>query len=233
MRSVAKAFGSGLAWPSVLCVLLIVPVVLMTGGLNWPQAWVLLATVGLFSVCSSVALSVWRPASFKVRQSGLVVAPEEKQPLIDAIGSVSYIGFIIGWCAFIPVDVFNLHLLPSPGPVLSLVGILGLVVGQTIAFLAVWQNEFAAPTIHEQPEQRVIDTGIYGWVRHPLYAGNLVFFAGTAAWLGSVVALMGVLVMLGATLARIVIEERFLRSKLPDYGDYVRRVRGRLIPFIL
>ena len=63
--------------------------------------------------------------------------------------------------------------------------------------------------------------------------GNLLLFAGAALWLGSTAALIGVSVHLAATLARIRIEEAFLRENLPDYAAYAARVRARLIPFVV
>jgi protein-S-isoprenylcysteine O-methyltransferase Ste14 len=104
-----------------------------------------------------------------------------------------------------------------------------------IAQLAIAQNRYAAPTIHDQSAegQQVIDTGLYGVVRHPLYAGLLLVYPGAALWLGSSAAAVASLGFLAMTLARIVIEERWLREHLPDYAAYARRVRGRLIPYLL
>jgi protein-S-isoprenylcysteine O-methyltransferase Ste14 len=95
------------------------------------------------------------------------------------------------------------------------------------------RNQFAAPTIHDQAGQQVIDSGIYGLIRHPLYAGNLMLFAGGALWLGSTAAALATVAQLCATLWRIGMEEAYLRRTLPAYADYARRVRARLIPFVI
>ena len=79
----------------------------------------------------------------------------------------------------------------------------------------------------------MVDTGVYRLIRHPIYAGNLLICGGMALWLGSYAALAGVSVLLVATVGRIVIEEAHLRANLPGYGDYAKRVRGRLIPFLI
>lgn len=140
-----------------------------------------------------------------------------------------------GWFAFIPADVFWLKLLPPPGPALVALGAVATVVGAGMAMLAVAQNRFAAPTVQDQlgEGQQVIQHGLYGVIRHPLYAGNLLAFAGAALWLGSTAALFGVMGMFGFTLARMHVEETWLRANLPGYMDYARRVRGRLIPYVL
>jgi protein-S-isoprenylcysteine O-methyltransferase Ste14 len=101
--------------------------------------------------------------------------------------------------------------------------------------LAVAQNRYAAPTVQDQSGlgQEVVDTGLYGLIRHPLYAGNLLSWAGASLWLGSTAALLGVLGLVLFTVARIAVEEAELRRTLPGYEAYARRVRARLIPFLV
>ena len=79
----------------------------------------------------------------------------------------------------------------------------------------------------------MIQSGLYGVVRQPLYAGLLLVYPGTALWLGSYAAALASVGFLVMTLARIVIEERYLRKQLPGYADYATRVRARLVPMIL
>jgi protein-S-isoprenylcysteine O-methyltransferase Ste14 len=201
----------------------------------WPRAWVFLAVYGALSLGGSATLAVVRPASFQVRQQGLVAAKEKGQPLIDAVGSVFYALCIMAWLAFVPIDVFRLRLLPEPIGAISAVGAVLAVAGLTVSYLAIAQNQFAARTIHDQTQdgQRVIETGLYGVVRHPFYAGALLFYAGAALWLGTYAALIAASGFLFMTLARIVIEEAYLRRTLPAYAGYARRVRGRLVPYLL
>lgn len=208
---------------------------LVCGVWVWPRAWAFLAAFGVLSVLGSATLAVARPASFQVRQQGLVAAAEKRQPLIDAVGSVFYALCILAWFAFIPVDVFRLRLLPPPNDAVSAAGAVAAIVGVIISHAAIAQNRFAARTIHDQrPDgQHVIDTGLYGVVRHPFYAGALLVYAGVALWLGSVAALIGASGFLVLTLARILVEEAYLRRILPEYAGYARRVRGRLIPYLL
>lgn len=201
----------------------------------WPRAWGFLAVYTALSVGGSVTLAVARPASFQVRQQGLVAAKQRRQPLIDVVGSVAYALCILGWFIFIPLDVFRLRLLAPPIAALSDAGGAMAIAGVIVMYTAIGQNQFAARTIHDQrPDgQRVIDTGLYAVVRHPFYAGALLFYAGAALWLASLAALVAVSGFLVLTLARIVIEEAYLRQTLPAYAGYARRVRGRLIPYLL
>lgn len=211
--------------------LLLVPAALASGGdWVWPRALWFLAVLAVMSVVGNVALATLRPANFETRKA----RPTQKQPLIDVIGLIGYLGYVVGWVLFLSLDARVWHLLPAPPAWLSAAGGLLAIIGSLVSSLAVWHNAFASPNIEDQADrgQHVVDTGIYGLIRHPLYAGNLLLFAGAALWLGSTAALIGVSVHLVATLARIRIEEAFLRENLPDYAAYASRVRARLIPFV-
>ena len=67
--------------------------------------------------------------------------------------------------------------------------------------------------MQKHSDQTVVNTGLYGVVRHPLYTGNLLFFAGIALWIGSLAGLLGVAVIFAATVARIFVEERHLARR--------------------
>jgi protein-S-isoprenylcysteine O-methyltransferase Ste14 len=218
-----------------MTLLLLLPAGMVCGVWSWPRAWWFLAAFGVLSLAGSITLAVARPASFKVRQQGVVAPREKRQPLIDAVGSVFYALCIAAWLACIPVDVFRLRLLPAPAGPISAGGGLAAMAGLVIAYVAIAQNRFAAPTIHDQTQdgQRVIDTGLYAIVRHPFYAGMLLIYGGSALWLGSYAALICASAFLILTLARILIEEAYLRQALPSYAGYARRVRSRLIPYLL
>jgi protein-S-isoprenylcysteine O-methyltransferase Ste14 len=231
-----RAVVAGLVWVVVMAGLLLIPAArLSETGWRWPAALAFLAVYGGVSVLGTVMLAIFRPASFKVRMQGLVAKREQKQPLIDAVGTLAYVAYLAAWIVFIPFDVFRLHLLAAPSGWLRIVGGLAGLIGLAVGILAVAQNEFAAPTVQDQSSsgQRVVDHGLYGVIRHPLYAGNLLTFAGMALWLGSTAALVGTLGLVLFTAARIAVEEQELRRTLAGYDDYARRVRSRLIPFVI
>lgn len=230
-----KALISAIVSTLVLAALLLVPAGLMAGQWAWPRGLWAIAILGGGGLVAQVALAIWRPASFDVRMQPPLARREQRQPWLDAVGLIVYLSFLVAWAVFIAWDVFRLQLTPAPSFAVSSLGLAAMFAGQVISYGAVWQNAFAAPTVHDQSAegQKVIETGIYGVVRHPLYAGNLLTFSGLAVWLQSYPALGGVGIMLAFTLARIVIEERDLRHRLPAYGAYARRVRARLIPFIV
>ncbi len=100
--------------------------------------------------------------------------------------------------------------------------------------LALRENAFASPAVKHQEERhhRVIDSGIYSVVRHPMYAGALPLLIGMPLWLESYAAAMLAIIPIGTLVLRILFEERFLRLELAGYEAYTERVRYRLIPFL-
>jgi len=235
-RPITAAARAMLVWTVPMALLLLVPAGLVPGGTwIWPHGLALVAGLALVGLTGNLVLARYRPAHFQVRQQSVVAARGRRQPWIDAAGSIALLVFGGAWLAFIPVDVFRLRLLPAPGPWAVAAGGVAALVGAALTPLAVWENRFATPNVQDQTDdgQRVVDTGVYRFVRHPLYLGNLLFYLGASVWLGSFAAAVGVIVLLLATVARIGIEEKDLRTRLPAYADYARRVRGRLIPFLL
>jgi protein-S-isoprenylcysteine O-methyltransferase Ste14 len=220
---------------AVMAVALVLTPGLIAGTWRWPTAWLFLVVFGAWSAVAGALLATLRPASFRVRQQGFVAGRAKKQPLIDAVGLPMYGAFMLCWFVSIPLDVFHYRLLPAPSLLVQALGAAAALAGLSVAYLAIGQNRFAAPTIHDQSAeaQQVIQSGLYGVVRHPFYAGMLLVYPGAALWLGSYAAAIASVGFLLMTLARIVIEERYLLANLPGYGAYRARVRARLIPALL
>lgn len=230
--AILKGLRSALGFLIPTAALLLIPAGLL-GAWVWPEGLIFIGLLSAAVISAQVALAVYRPASFEVRQGRFIADKARRQPLIDALGLIAYAGLLMGWLVLIPLDRFRLHLLPAPPTWIAIVALPVALFGSWVGYAAVWQNRFAAPTIHDQADQQVIDTGVYGFIRHPLYAGNLLLFAGGALWLGSTTATLATVMQLAATLWRIRMEEAHLRDTLPAYADYARRVRGRLVPYVL
>jgi protein-S-isoprenylcysteine O-methyltransferase Ste14 len=217
--------------------LLLVPAGLAPGGTwLWVRGLWFVGVFGAVSVAGNMALARLRPAHFQVRQQGVVAPKDKRQPWLDAVGAAGLVAFGLAWLVFLPLDVFWLRLLPAPAFWVSFVGGVGATVGMALTPLAVWENRFATPNVQDQSGQgqRVVDTGVYSLIRHPIYAGNLLLAAGAPLWLGSYAgAALGAGVLLVMTVGRIAIEEAQLRASLPGYDAYAKRVRSRLIPFLL
>jgi protein-S-isoprenylcysteine O-methyltransferase Ste14 len=109
------------------------------------------------------------------------------------------------------------------GNALVLIGFYGI-------FVTFKENSFAAATVRAETDQRVISSGPYALMRHPMYTSALIMFAGTPLALGSWWGLLPAAAMAGAIVWRLIDEERYLVRHLPGYADYQRTVRTRLVP---
>jgi protein-S-isoprenylcysteine O-methyltransferase Ste14 len=165
------------------------------------------------------------------RMTGQAKGTQGGQKGWDLVWTAAASLLFIGWFALMGLDAVRFGW--SNVPVwLQAVGAL-LVVGSFWLFFAVFRaNSFLSPVVRVQKErgQKVIDTGPYAVVRHPMYAAVIPFALGTSlllgSWWGLVPAALLVLIMAW----RAVQEERTLRAELPGYVEYAARVRYRLIP---
>ncbi len=193
-------------------------------GRFW-QAWVYLAT--FTGACVLVTLDVMRrdPALLRRRIRGGPTA--EVQPTQRLIMLFLLLGFVsllvvpgldrrFAWSA-VPVYVV------AAGDILT-------VVGFYVIFLVYRENTFTSATVEVADNQRVVSTGPYAVVRHPMYAGGLLYLLGTPLALGSWWGLFGLGVMLPFLAWRVLDEERLLAQDLAGYREYLRRVPWRLVP---
>lgn len=101
-----------------------------------------------------------------------------------------------------------------------------------MVFLVFKKNICTSATIDVDPGQRVVSTGPYAILRHPMYAGVLIMLSGTPIALGSWWGILRLLPMVFVLVLRILDEEQVLRLRLAGYADYCRRVKFRLAPLI-
>jgi protein-S-isoprenylcysteine O-methyltransferase Ste14 len=201
------------------------------GTLDWWRAWVLVGVVATGTVLTMLLVFRTRPDLLNERMRGMV---QKGQPAVDRVIVLAFLVAYGSSIAFIALDVFQLHLLPKPGIVVSSLGLVLVIVGWVIIALVFRENSFAAPVVKHQTERehRVVDTGVYAVVRHPMYAGIFIFNVGMALWLESYAGAIAALVPMAFLALRIVFEERFLRGRLDGYRAYTERVRYRLVPFV-
>jgi protein-S-isoprenylcysteine O-methyltransferase Ste14 len=216
-----KAFG-GLP---ILFVVMASLLFIAAGTVRYWQAWLFLAAYFAPAFAITVYLMKKDPALLARRMSGGPFAEKEPvQKVVMSIASLCFIGLIVlpaidhrvGWS----------HL----SPYVALAGILLLLTGWLGIFFVFRENSFTSATIELAADQRVISTGPYALVRHPMYAAALVMLSGIPIALGAWWVLLIVIALLPALIWRLMDEERFLAQNLPGYGEYQRRVPYRLFP---
>jgi protein-S-isoprenylcysteine O-methyltransferase Ste14 len=213
-----------IAWTAVMAVVVLWP----AGTRACPGGW---AFVVLFAA-AGWAISFWlyrhNPRLLRERMASPI--QREQKAWDRAFLSAFILGFF-GWMAFMARDASRSNFAAVP-VWLQVVGAVGVSVGFFGGWLAFRENTFAAPVVKIQEGQKAIDTGVYGIVRHPMYAGAIVYLVSMPLLLGSRRGLTLTPMLIVALAWRIVREERTLRAELPGYDEYATRVRYRLIPYV-
>jgi protein-S-isoprenylcysteine O-methyltransferase Ste14 len=195
------------------------------GDLRFWQGWTFLAVFFGASALVTRYLMANDPALLERRvNGGPTQETEPTQRLIMAVMSLGFVGLMVvpgldhrfGWS--------------QASPLIALAGDVLVAVGFFAIFLVFKENSFASSTIGVSEGQTVISTGPYAIVRHPMYAGAVVYLLGTPLALGSYWGLVILAAMAPFLIWRLVDEERVLEQRLRGYSDYKRTVRYRLAP---
>jgi protein-S-isoprenylcysteine O-methyltransferase Ste14 len=205
----------------VMAALLFLP----AGTFRWWQAWAYLVVFFGASIAITLYLGKHDPELLKRRLRGGPWAEKERaQKIIMVFTSIGFIGLIVvpaldfrfGWSA---VSLW-----------LVAVGDMLVAVGYYIIFLVYQENTFTSATIEVAEDQKVISTGPYAIVRHPMYAGALLYLLGTPLALGSWWGFAPLAATLPFLIWRIFDEEEFLAKNLSGYAEYRDQVEYRLVP---
>ena len=216
-----KAVGSLLLLFFVMAALLFLP----AGTIRYWQAWAYLAVFFGASFLITLYLAKNDRALLKRRLSGGPWA--EKEPAQKIIMVFTSIGFIA--LMVVPALDFRFGWSTVPLP-LVVAGDVLVVIGYIIIFLVYKENTFTSATIELADDQRVISTGPYALVRHPMYAGGMLYLLGTPLALGSWWGLVPFAAMMPFLIWRLFDEEEFLARNLTGYTEYRNKVRFRLVP---
>lgn len=199
--------------------------------LNWADALLFLSIHFLITILASSYLLIVKPASIEARMN----YDSEAQPKKDRLATVLMLSAIAVGLSLAPIDIFHLNLSSTFQGNIKNIGLGLYIIGMLLVMASMNANEFAETTVNIQEErgQRVIDTGIYSMVRHPMYTGFIFFITGVNIWLGTYLSLVLSLIFLAIALrSRIIIEEKTLLDDLEGYEDYCKKVKARLIPYL-
>lgn len=197
---------------------------LPAGTLHFPAGWLLMGILFVPMFGAGVVMMVKNPALLSRRLEG-----KEKQREQDIVVKLSGLMFL---CGFLLAGLdFRFSWMPLP---------FGVSIGAAVAFLVAYvlyaevlrENTYLSRTIKVEHGQKVVDTGLYGIVRHPMYAATLLLFLSMPLVLGSLIALVPFLAYPFIIAARLKHEEKLLEAELDGYAAYQEKVKWRLIPFI-
>jgi protein-S-isoprenylcysteine O-methyltransferase Ste14 len=222
MASLKARVWLGFAFLAVaIGLLLFVP----AGTIHYWQAWSYLGIFFGASLVTTLYLMKRDPALLERRLSaGPAAETRSSQKIIMLAVSTGFIALLL-------VPAMDYRFGFSRVPLIGvLVGDLLVAIGFTFIFRVCRENTFASATIEVADGQRVISTGPYAIVRHPMYASALLYLIGTPLALASYWGLIALVCMLPFLIWRLLDEERLLAKELPGYTDYQKEVRFRLVP---
>ena len=197
------------------------------GTWDYWQGWAFLAVFAMSTIAFTVYLARYdKPLLVRRLEAGPWHEREPTQKIIASLILVAFFASIV-----LPILDYRYRLSPVAAWV-SIVGDAIIVLSYVAIFWVIRTNSWAASNIRVEADQRVVDTGPYAYVRHPMYAGAVWLFVGIPLALGSWWSL-GLLIPFSALLRwRLLDEERILARDLRGYSEYMRRVKHRLIPYV-
>ena len=197
---------------------------LPAGTFSFFNGWLFLSVLFIPMFFVGIVMMFKNPDLLKIRLNA-----KEKQKEQSLVVKLSGLMFLAGFIVAGLGIRFNWYVLPTP-----------IVIGATVLFLFAYiiyaevlrENTYLSRTIEVRENQKVIDTGLYGIVRHPMYSATLLLFLSMPLVLGSVYSFLIFLAYPFIISKRIIGEEELLEKELCGYREYKQKVKYRLIPFI-
>lgn len=197
---------------------------LPAGSLSFWSGWLLMGILFIPMFFAGIVMVFKNPDLLKSRLSAKENRKEQSL-VVKLSGLMFVLGFIVAGLSF----RFDWYVLPKR-----------VVIGAAVVFLVAYilyaevlrENTYLSRTIEVKENQKVIDTGMYGIVRHPMYSVTLLLFLSMPLVLGSVYSFFIFLAYPFIIAKRIKDEEEFLEKELGGYAQYKQKVKYRLIPFV-
>ena len=197
---------------------------LPAGTIHYPCGWLLMAVLFVPMFIVGVLMLLRSPELLKRRLNAKEKETEQKK-----VVALSGVMFIV---AFV-VAGLNFRYSWIAMPTWSVWGAVAVFLLSYIMYAEVLrENEYLSRTIEVQENQKVVDTGLYGIVRHPMYSATVLMFLSMPLVLGSLPSFVIMLAYIPIIVKRISNEEKILMSELYGYKEYCNRVKYRLIPFV-
>jgi len=220
----AKLFIQALIKFSLGVVLIGLLIFVPAGTMDFAYGWLFMGILFIPMFLAGVVMMLKNPELLEKRLNA-----KEKQQEQSMVVKLSGLMFL---CGFIVAGLgvrFEWYMLPPEAVMIFAVLFL---MAYVLYAEVLRENTYLSRTIEVQENQKVIDTGLYGIVRHPMYSATLLLFLAMPLVLGSVYSFLIFLVYPFIIAKRIKGEEEFLEKELPGYREYKQKVKYRLLPFI-
>jgi protein-S-isoprenylcysteine O-methyltransferase Ste14 len=199
------------------------------GTYDWPGAWIFLGLLATMGLGGGLWLLWTDPDLFEERMKPMFQRGQKgwDKALMATVLVLWFAWFVVmgldhryGWSS-VPISM-------------RFLGALLLMMMMALVVYTLRENRFAAPVVRVQTERghRVVSTGPYALVRHPMYSSMLFYGVGVPLLLGALSGLIVACLLIALIAVRAVLEERTLAAELPGYADYAERVRYRLVPLV-
>lgn len=194
------------------------------GTINYFNGWLFMGVLFIPMLLAGIVMMIKNPELLKSRLDA-----KEKQKEQGLVIKLSGLMFIIGFIVAGLDYRYNWLQLPKLGVYIA-VGL--FLFGYIMWGIVLKQNTYLSRTIKVTENQKVIDSGLYGIVRHPMYTATIILFLSMPLVLGSIIAFFVFLMYPVLIVIRIIYEEKFLEKELDGYIEYKKKVKYRLIPYI-
>jgi protein-S-isoprenylcysteine O-methyltransferase Ste14 len=194
------------------------------GSFAFMWGWVLMGILFIPMFIAGIVMMIKNPALLSSRLD-VKEKLREQDIVIKLSGLMFLLGFIIAGLGY----RFGWYMLPTA---VSIIGAVLFIIAYAIYAEVLRENAYLSRTVQIMDGQKVVDTGLYGIVRHPMYSATLLLFLAMPIILGSVYAFIIFLAYPFIIAMRIKSEEKFLERELDGYTEYKTKVKYRLIPFI-
>ena len=194
------------------------------GTLNYPNAWLLLGILFVPMFAAGLFLMFKNPELLSKRLDA-----KEKEKEQQSVVKLSGLMFVLGFAAAGIDFRFKIIVLPK---VFVIAGAILFLVSYAMYAEVLRENTYLSRTIGVSEDQKVIDSGLYGIVRHPMYFATLGLFLSMPIVLGSVLSFVIFLFYPAIIVKRIINEEEVLERELDGYTEYKQKVKYRLLPFV-
>jgi protein-S-isoprenylcysteine O-methyltransferase Ste14 len=199
----------------------------VAGDWTWPQGWTYLGEVLALSSATTIGLMMNDPELLKARLSSPL---KSNQRPVDRAIMMAFFAAYVGWFVLIGLD--HRFMWTGTPLIVQILGAALIGAGMVLVWETFRANTFATTQVRVQAEraQTVIDSGPYRYIRHPMYAGMVLFVIGTPLMLGSLWGLAATPVLFVMLAMRTLGEEKVLKQDLAGYAEYMTKTPWRIVP---